>query len=324
MLKAFHLADGLQDDIDSEGVCQAQSTENILVAASDASNRQNLAHSLQKDYRVSFATNSREVFKVCGSENAPDLIIMDLNIRESDGFTTCLILNERESSHNIPVILVSHDNKLEQELHAFDNGASDFIATPFDDNVLKARVRKLLRSKRTNDLLAQFARLDSLTELANHREYERVIEKEWSRAVRANNPISLILLDLDHFKSYNQHYGILKGDECIIKVAHIIKDGFKRPSDTIARYSSEKFVAILPNTDEEGALKLATNISQELEQLDLHHEYTPDSQRITVSQGIATVLPSPSLQPKMLFEAADNALREAKQTGRNNIVCNTI
>lgn len=324
ILEAFQLAENLQDDIDSDAVCQARPVENILVATSDANYQQNLAQLFQNEYRVSFAANSREVFKACGSDEPPDLVIMDVDIKESDGFTTCLILKERESSHNIPVVLLSRNTQVEQELHAFDNGASEFMATPYDDNALKARVQKLLRTKRTNDLLEQFARLDSLTELANHREYERTIEKEWSRAVRANNPISLILIDIDHFKSYNQHYGLLKGDECIIKVAQIIKEGFKRPTDTIARYSGEKFVAILPNTNEEGALKLASNINQALELLGLHHEYAPNTQQITVSQGIATIEPSLSLQPKTLFEAADTALREAKHTGRNNIVCNTI
>lgn len=324
ILEAFQLTENLQDDVDGNAVCQARPMENILVATSDVSYQHNLAQLLEKDYRITVASNSREVFKTCGSDQPPDLVLMDVEIKESDGFTTCLILKERESSHKIPVVLLSCNKQAEQELHAFNDGASDFIAMPYDDNALKARVQKLLRTKRTSDLLEQFARLDSLTELANRREYERVIEKEWSRAVRADKPVSLILIDIDHFKSYNQHYGIMKGDECIIKVAQIIKDGFKRPSDTVARYSGEKFIAILPNTDEEGAIKLASSINLELEQLDLHHDYAPEKQRITISQGIATAVPSLTLQPKSLFEAADNALREAKHAGRNNIVSKTI
>ena len=175
-----------------------------------------------------------------------------------------------------------------------------------------------LRSAR--DELKGLAATDALTGLGNRRAFDEVLEREWHRAVRSREPISLALLDIDHFKRFNDHYGHKPGDECLAKVGHLLSDTVFRPGDVVARYGGEEFAIVLPNTAAEGALQVAERVREIIEHQGWRHVGSPEG-CITVSVGVATIEPTPREPKSTLFEQADAALYKAKAQGRNRVEC---
>jgi len=167
--------------------------------------------------------------------------------------------------------------------------------------------------------LEALAAVDALTGVANRRHFDDVIAREWRRAIRAESPISLLLLDVDHFKLYNDLYGHLRGDSCLRQIAEAALDVIQRPGDTVARFGGEEFAIILSDTDRNPALDLAERIRQTVEDRDLAHSGNPPGV-ITVSIGCATLIPQRGSDANTLIEAADQALYEAKRAGRNRVI----
>jgi len=177
-----------------------------------------------------------------------------------------------------------------------------------------------LSLRRARDELKGLAATDALTGLGNRRAFDEVLEREWHRAVRGREPISLALLDIDHFKRFNDHYGHMPGDECLAKVGHLLSDTVFRPGDVVARYGGEEFAIVLPNTSAEGALQVAERVRQIIEHQGWRHVGSPEG-CITVSVGVATIEPTPREPKSTLFEQADAALYKAKAQGRNRVEC---
>ena len=178
--------------------------------------------------------------------------------------------------------------------------------------------------QRANQELKKLAYLDGLTQVSNRRQFDQVLQQEWHRLAREQAPLSLILCDTDFFKLYNDRYGHQAGDDCLRQVAKAIAGATKRPGDLVARYGGEEFVAVLPLTTSEGATTVAEEIQTAIHQLQILHERSTVSQFVTVSLGIATVVPTATHSPADLIAAADRALYEAKAAGRDRIVAVTI
>ena len=176
---------------------------------------------------------------------------------------------------------------------------------------------ELQRANRTLELLAN---TDGLTQIANRRYFNYFILREWQRLGREKLPLSLILLDIDYFKFYNDFYGHQAGDRCLIAIAQAIKKTLKRPADLIARYGGEEFVIVLPNTNREGAIIIAQNLQQTICDLGIVHQKSPASHIITLSMGISSTIPDSATSPERLIAQADKALYAAKQRGRNRYV----
>ncbi len=168
-----------------------------------------------------------------------------------------------------------------------------------------------------NEQLERLATLDGLTQIPNRRRFDDYLRQEWQRMVREQQPLSLILFDVDFFKAYNDHFGHQQGDEGLIAVAQAAARSVKRAADLIARYGGEEFGVILPNTRRTGAEIVAKAIQHEIELLQLHHPYSQVSDYLTVSMGIASVVPTPEQSADELVAAADAALYQAKRRGRN-------
>lgn len=160
---------------------------------------------------------------------------------------------------------------------------------------------------------------DSLTGVANRRQFDRVVEAEWQRCLREKTPLSLIILDIDYFKNYNDTYGHLAGDICLKKITDALVEIIKRPSDLIARYGGEEFAIVLPNTDETGAVKLAERLRLEIEKLNIHHKHSKIDNKVTISLGVSTVMPQRDSNVNQLIKKTDQALYKAKEKGRNQI-----
>jgi diguanylate cyclase (GGDEF)-like protein len=178
--------------------------------------------------------------------------------------------------------------------------------------------------KQANLKLQRLATLDGLTQVANRRRFDEYLAQEWKRLLREQHPVSLILCDVDYFKQFNDHYGHQMGDECLQKVAQIMSQTIKRPADLVARYGGEEFAIIIPNTDAEGALMIAMMIQSEIKKLQIPHTKSTVSRYVTLSFGVASVIPDQAFSPENLIAKADEALYEAKQKGRDRVIIKSL
>ena len=171
----------------------------------------------------------------------------------------------------------------------------------------------------TNTKLERLSTLDTLTGLANRRRFNEVLCQEWRRSAREATPLSLVFCDIDFFKNFNDGYGHLAGDECLVKVARAVSGVSNRPGDLAARYGGEEFVLVLSGTGEEGALNLAEKLRARIEELRIPHAHSPLGSHLTISLGVASVVPRPGSAPEELLDVADRALYAAKEEGRNRV-----
>ncbi len=202
-----------------------------------------------------------------------------------------------------------------QELRNLNRQLDDYART------LEQKVaERTAELEAANRELERLANLDGLTQVANRRRFDEYLLQEWRRAQREKTPLALILCDIDFFKKYNDTYGHQAGDDCLQRVSRSMEQVAKRPADLVARYGGEEFCVVLPNTDETGAFHQAQSIRQNVQDLHILHRQSSVSESVTLSLGVTSTVPPPGSSPEHLIAAADNALYEAKQNGRNRIV----
>jgi len=239
----------------------------ILIVDDISKNLQVLGSVLKNEgHRVAFAKSGKQTLKYIES-NIPDLILLDIMMPEMDGYEVCKIIKQDPRTMNIPIIFITALDDTENEYHGFELGAVDYITKPFHPKIVKARVNNHLRMKRRADLLENLASIDGLTEISNRRKFDEVFEEEWKRAKRNSEYLSIVMMDIDYFKQFNDHYGHAEGDECLRKVARSLITSIQRPADFAARYGGEEFVAVLPDTKTQGAFNLAEKIRINIENL---------------------------------------------------------
>jgi diguanylate cyclase (GGDEF)-like protein len=244
-----------------------------------------------------------------------DLIILDGS--DDRHRSLCVRLQAGELTQRIPVVIYNQCADANREVEAFNLGALDYMHGEQTPVVWLARSRGLARYKQSTDRLGKLARIDGLTEIPNRREFDRMLEIEWLRAIRSESPLSLLMLDVDNFKAYNDGYGHDAGDECLRQVALTIQATMRRSADFAARYGGEEFVCVLPDTDRDGAIALANAIRCNIEALNIPHGNENADRIVTISTGVATLLASAQQSPVELIKAADGALYLAKESGRN-------
>jgi diguanylate cyclase (GGDEF)-like protein len=219
----------------------------------------------------------------------------------------------------LPVIFISDDAGTEAEVAAFEAGAADFLARPLHPRVLRARINTHLRARRTQQQLKNIARIDALTSICNRREFDLRLMSEWGRGARSEHSLALLMIDVDHFKQYNDTYGHLRGDDCLVKVAQVLSGCLQRAGDLIARYGGEEFVILLPGVELEGATRVAEACRAAIVDARLTHDSSSVSPWVTVSVGVAAMRPIYDKSCTLLVEEADVALYQAKQDGRNRV-----
>ncbi|HSD27109.1 MAG TPA: diguanylate cyclase [Vicinamibacteria bacterium] len=168
--------------------------------------------------------------------------------------------------------------------------------------------------------LERISALDTLTQIANRRRFDSVLRQEWRRSARDEAPLSLVFCDIDYFKRFNDTYGHQAGDECLVRVAQAMEETLNRPADLVARYGGEEFIALLVDTGIEGARMLAERMRARVEALRVEHRASEAGSCLTVSLGVASVVPKPAVRPEDLVDLADRALYAAKESGRNRVV----
>jgi len=293
--------------------------QTLLIVDDTPENIKILIETLKDDYKIIVATSGEKAMKILDTEeDLPDLILLDILMPGIDGYDVCKWLKNNDHTRNIPVIFVTAISEVMDESKGFKLGAVDFITKPFHPPIIKARVNAHISLKLKSDMLEMLASIDALTNISNRRKFDEVIEKEWKRAHRYKCPLSVIMIDVDKFKQYNDNYGHALGDTCLKDIAKILKDSLKRPYDFVARYGGEEFIIVLPDIDSKGAQQVGILVKSSVENLNIPHEYSDVADHVTVSMGIATMYPAKNQKPHFaIVEAADQLLYEAKETGRN-------
>ena len=310
----------------------------LLIVDDDPGSIVLLSRVLEAEARIVFATSGEAALQQFQA-HGPDLVLLDAHMPGLSGFDTCVRLQADPRSADVPVIFVTALTDTETETHALDIGAVDVIHKPINPPVVRARVRTHLALKQKTDALRRLSVVDPLTGIANRRAFDDTLKKEWLRAMRHRHTMSLLLIDIDHFKRYNDAHGHRAGDACLRQVAELIAHGTRRGGDLAARYGGEEFAVILPHADAARAHGFAQHLCDAVRAHALPHGDSPVAPCVTVSIGAATLRrlcetpagrPAPCREcprfeqclaaPETLVELADQALFQAKRDGRARIV----
>jgi len=286
----------------------------LLIVDDQPANVRVLAEALRPDYECSFATSGARALEMARAGDF-DLILLDVVMPDLGGFEVCRRLKADERIAATPVIFVTASEEIEDETQGFEVGGVDYITKPIQPQTVRARVRTHIELKHARDLLAQLAWLDGLTGIPNRRRFDLALEAEWQRASRGGRVLSVALVDVDHFKRFNDSYGHAKGDECLRAVARALRSTVQRPGDLVARVGGEEFAVLMPETDGEGMQLLVQALLHAVAELQVPHQGSTHGV-VTVSIGAVTLVPERDQPPGSALETADRLLYEVKEGGR--------
>jgi diguanylate cyclase (GGDEF)-like protein len=290
---------------------------NILIIEDSESAIAMLTRVLTSEYNINVAMNGRDGIEIA-KKTRPDVIILDIVMPDIDGFEAITILKKAVSTRYIPVIFITSLTNIEDEERGLALGGSDYITKPFSDAIVKLRVKNQIRMLDYINTIEKLSRIDQLTGLPNRRSFHERLQSEWKLAVREGNILSILIIDIDHFKKCNDTFGHLMGDTVLQKVAKSIMTNIKKPTDFVARWGGEEFIALLPKTESAGAVYVAELIRKAVENLVVTFN-DGRSTSVTVSAGVNTHRPTKQCSLNNFLHYADDALYAAKRNGRNNV-----
>ena len=310
-----HLDDHARNDL--EDLCPIR--QKILVVDDSPLNTKIMETALSEDYDVLISHNGKEALSICNSNDLPDLVLLDIIMPEIDGYEICRRLNRGVKTKDIPVIFLTSLTASRDIEFGLTLGAIDYITKPFSVPIIKAKIKNHLAVKYYQDTLKINTDVDPLTQIANRRRFDDTMTLEIKKAKRTGTILSVLLLDIDHFKFYNDTYGHLEGDRCLKKVAAALSTSLKRPKDLAARWGGEEFACLLPNTNAKGAQNVAEVLREAIQNLSIPHKSSPVNEVVTVSVGVVASNPMDDNSFDNLLKRADEALYQAKESGRNRI-----
>ncbi len=292
----------------------------ILIVDDDASVVLALGKGLGKIGHIRFATDGQQALALI-QRAPPDLILLDMEMPGMNGLEVCAALKADPETADIPVLFITSHTESAFEEMVFNAGAADYVPKPLNPLVVAARVKTHLAYRTALAQLTALATKDGLTGLNNRRSFDEKLAHEWKRALRQKRPLALLMVDIDEFKKYNDHFGHLEGDTCLKSVATALLHSVRRPADFVARYGGEEFVLILPDTDAEGAHAMAQVLLRNVESQLLVHAPNAMRQHVTVSIGCSVLDPAriytTGLEASALIKSSDWALYQSKKEGRN-------
>ena len=312
--KNIHYMSGFLDDIDF----YPDEKQKVMIVDDTPMNLELLKIALSSEYDITVITNGKDALD-SALKNPPDIILLDIAMPGMDGYEVLSKLRENEKTKDIPVVFLTALQDTESEEYGLKLGAIDFIRKPFSIPIVKTKLKNHLDLKKYKDCLKETSLIDPLTKIPNRRRFDEALTEEIKKARRSNTQLSLLMLDIDNFKKYNDTYGHIEGDECLIKVAKELKKTLKRPSDLVARWGGEEFTCLLPETDRKGALKVAEKLRKAIKDLTIAHETSEISDVVTISVGVVTLLPNDKCSKDILLKQADSALYRAKDLGKDCI-----
>lgn len=290
----------------------------VLVVDDEISNVEIIFAALGDDYEVSFATSGEEALELA-RRTLPDLVLLDVVMPGMQGFEVCQKLKADPLMGDIPVIFTTGLGDTEDEIRGLSLGAIDYVTKPIQPVILRNRVRNHIELKRLRDRLADMAVTDALTGLHNRRKLDGLLESATQDPAALGDWLSIIMLDVDFFKQFNDTYGHETGDRCLNMVASALNRAVMNASGYSARYGGEEFACILPHTDLPAAMEVATEIRRQVHQLGIPHARSAVRPIVTLSLGVAAARVSPDLRPGAWIRAADRQLYLAKHSGRDQI-----
>jgi len=294
----------------------------------------------EKDINFHYCENPSKAIDTAIDVDAT-VILQDLVMPDVDGMTLVRFYRANHATKDIPIIVLSSKEDPKIKSDAFSYGASDYLVKLPDPIELIARIRShaknyILQTERdaaffalremkkklekSNRQLHAISMQDGLTGISNRRHFDETLEEELKTAGNTKSPLSLILIDIDHFKLYNDSYGHQQGDDCLISVAKAIAKECKNATDLAARYGGEEFVILLPETEEKNAFAVADRTRKAIEKLNIEHNDSSTAEHVSISLGIGTMLADENLDAKALIERSDAALYKAKEDGRNQVI----
>src|SRR6056297_3440198 len=291
----------------------------ILIVDDERSNRKVLSELLSDDFDIVLAKNASQAFQRLNGEQIIDLVLLDIMLPDMDGYEILKKMKNTEEQMDIPVIFITVLDSTEDEEKAFQLGAVDFITKPFHPSIVKLRVKNQIKLIEQKQMLEEMAGIDGLTGINNRRSFDTIYQKEWQKALRYHEPLSLIMIDVDFFKNYNDYYGHGAGDAVLKEIAKVINSQLNRPEDAVSRYGGEEFVVILPRTEKAAATKKAEEIRKAVESLAITHEKSDCADVVTISLGGVTHEQEDD-NPEAFLKQSDEMLYKAKSEGRNRVV----
>ena len=264
---------------------------------------------------IRFASSGAEALTLA-AQWVPDLVLLDAELGDMSGIDVMQTLRRDPLLQEMAVIFVTSHDEEALEVAVLQQGAADFITKPIRSAPLMARVQTQLKVRQLTHELRQMATQDGLTGVANRRAFDQAYAQAWRTSRRSHQPLALLMVDVDHFKRYNDHYGHQAGDACLLAVASQLQQLCQRPGDMAARYGGEEFVVMLPDTRGPGAMHLAQTLLDAMTRIKLAHAASDVAPFVTVSVGVATTEHPQCSTPERLLQAADQALYVAKNTGR--------
>ncbi|MBO6808383.1 diguanylate cyclase [Thalassospira sp.] len=300
------------------GIHGLRRTNKVLIVDDDATTAAFLEAILEDMADTKIACSGEEALVKLHEEEF-DVVLLDIEMPGMGGLSTCKAIKSSSDTSHVTVIVVTSHTGEDIELDALDLGATDFIVKPFAAKIVRARVRTHLLMQYQSRQLRLLSMLDGLTGVANRRCFDQRLEDECRRAKRSHTPLSLLIVDVDHFKKYNDEYGHLKGDECLKLIAGALESSIHRASDLVARIGGEEFAIILPETAADQLPVLAARVRTAISDLGLFHNKGIDHS-VTISIGGASVdMSEQKIDGQELFHRADLMLYEAKAHGRNQV-----
>lgn len=296
----------------------------ILLVEDSATLRYTMCSFIQRAGHDSVVAESGEQALQIIETTPVDLVIMDVGMPGLDGFETTRLIREFFSERWVPIIFVTGMGDEGSYRKGIEAGGDDYMIKPVSPVILEAKLRAFQRIvemqhqlQQLNAELQALSQRDGLTNLFNRRAYKEKAGNQWQISTRAHNPVAILMLDVDHFKEYNDHYGHQSGDDCLRQVAGALLAALHRPADILARYGGEEFIVLLPNTDLEGARTVAETLRKVVQSLAVPHAHSTAGEVITVSIGGAVTEHTTGLTEQQLAREADDALYRAKARGRN-------
>ncbi|MCO4093427.1 MAG: diguanylate cyclase [Acidovorax sp.] len=291
---------------------------NILIVDDNASMIQLVARMLKGVARLRFATGGAEALELMRQER-PDLVLLDAEMPGMSGYEVCEAIRADALLSTVPVVFLTGNGDTAAEVRGLEAGAVDFITKPVHEALLLARVRTQLRVKTLSDELRLMACTDGLTGVANRRHFDEMLNLEWVRNAREGTSLALLMVDVDHFKRYNDCHGHPAGDVCLKAVARALASVARRPADLVGRVGGEEFAVLLPGTDLKGARRVAQEAIEAVHALAVPHADSPTAPQVTASIGVAACSDAEFVDraSSSLVRVADEALYAAKSAGRN-------
>ncbi len=290
----------------------------ILVIDDERTVFESLECFLEDKHDLVYAESGAAGLLLAHSEDI-DLVLLDVGMPDINGYDLCRVFKKDSVIKDIPVIFLTAFSTANDETMGLEAGAVDYIAKPINPAIVQARVIAHMALKLQRDYLEVLVRQDPLTQLINRRGFDEIFNREWRRHAHSRLPLSLLMMDIDSFKTYNDNYGHFEGDNCLQRVSKELSSTLYRGGDYLARYGGEEFIVLLAETPFEVIAMIAERVRKAIEDMQIPHEFSSVKNVVTISIGAASIIPFHADNPSTLITEADRMLYQVKEDGSNSV-----